>query len=60
MLVFSREPGQEIVIGDNIIVTVCELRKGKIRIGITAPRYIPVDRREVREAKDRDQPGKTS
>lgn len=54
MLVVTRKLNEEIVIGDNIIVTLIEVKNGKARIGITAPRDVPVDRREVREAKDRD------
>jgi len=53
MLVLSRKLTQEITIGDNITVTVLEYREGKVRLGITAPKDIPVHRKEVRDAIER-------
>lgn len=50
MLVLSRKVGEKIVIGGNIVVTVIEIDRGKIRLGITAPREIPVFRQELVEA----------
>ena len=50
MLVLSRERNEEIVIGENIVVAVVEIRGNKARIGITAPRDVAVHRREVFEA----------
>jgi carbon storage regulator len=47
MLVLSRKGGDCIMIGDAIKVTVVELRGDKVRIGIEAPRDIPVHREEV-------------
>ena len=47
MLVLSRREGESIVIGDNIVVTVLEVRAGQIRIGIDAPRDLQVHRQEV-------------
>lgn len=47
MLVLSRKEGESIVIGDNIVVTVLEVRSGQIRIGIDAPRDLQVHRHEV-------------
>lgn len=55
VLVLSRKRSEEIVIGDNIIVTVLEVRGDKVAIGITAPKKVPVHRREVAEAIRRDQ-----
>jgi carbon storage regulator len=43
----SRKPGQSIVIGGIIEITVAEVRGDQVRIGITAPRTVPVFRREV-------------
>jgi len=49
MLVLSRQRDQEIVIGDDIVVTVIEIRGDKVRLGIKAPVEIPVHRHEVYE-----------
>jgi carbon storage regulator len=49
MLVLSRKIGEEIVIGDNIRITVVEIRGGKVRIGIVAPKEVIVDRGEIHE-----------
>lgn len=49
MLVLSRQRDQEIVIGDEIVVTVIEIRGDKVRLGIKAPKEIPVHRHEVYE-----------
>jgi carbon storage regulator len=50
MLVFSRKVGEHFVIGDDITVTVLEIREGKVRLGIVAPAQIPVHRSEVYQA----------
>jgi carbon storage regulator len=50
MLVLSRQKDQTIMIGDNIEITVVDIRGDKVRIGITAPAKIPVHRKEVYEA----------
>ena len=47
MLVLSRKPDEQIVIGDGIIVTVVEIRGDKVRLGIEAPRDVSVHRQEV-------------
>lgn len=47
MLVLSRKQGQSIVIGDEIVVTVLEVRGDQVRLGIEAPRELPVNRREI-------------
>lgn len=47
MLVLSRRIGESIVIGDNVTVTVVDIDRGKIRIGIDAPRDVPVLRSEL-------------
>lgn len=51
MLVLTRRPGQSIVIDNNIQVTVVAVQGKKIRLGITAPDYMRVDRREVHEKR---------
>ena len=50
MLVLSRKPNESIVIDGRITVTVIEVRSGEVRLGIEAPRSIPVHRKEVYEA----------
>ena len=47
MLVLSRKLGEKIVIGENICITVIDIDRGKIRLGIEAPREIPVYRQEL-------------
>lgn len=49
MLVLARKVGQSIVIGDNIQLTVIEVRGEQVRIGIEAPRAISVHRKELLE-----------
>jgi carbon storage regulator len=53
MLVLSRKTGEEILIGDDITVTVLEIN-GTVRLGVNAPRDISVDRLEVRQSKRRN------
>ena len=50
MLVLSRRVGESLVIGDNVVVTVLEVRGDMIRIGIDAPREVKVHRSEVFQA----------
>ena len=50
MLVLSRRKDESIVIGDDVEVFIGDIRGDKVRLGITAPRYIPVHRREIYEA----------
>lgn len=50
MLVMDRNIGGEILIGNNIVVTLVASKDGRARIGITAPKEIPVHRREVADA----------
>ena len=47
MLVLTRKTGQSIMIGDDIEVSVLAVARDKIRIGITAPKEVPVFRKEV-------------
>lgn len=54
MLVLSRQRDESIVIGGNIIVTIVDIRGDKVRLGIDAPPEVPVHRREVYEAIQRE------
>jgi carbon storage regulator len=47
MLVLTRRPGESVVIGNNIVVTVLEVRGEQIRLGIDAPRSVTVHREEI-------------
>jgi carbon storage regulator len=53
MLVLSRKRDERIVIGDNIVITVVDVRGDKVRLGIEAPLDVPVHRQEVMEALKR-------
>lgn len=50
MLVLSRKKTESIVINNDIVVTVVEIRGDKVRLGIVAPKEVPVHRQEVYEA----------
>lgn len=54
MLVLSRQRDETIMIGDDIEVTVVDIRGDKVRLGIQAPTEIPVHRQEVYEAIQRE------
>lgn len=55
MLVLSRQRDESIIIGENIVITVVDIRGDKVRLGIQAPTEIPVHRQEVYEAIQREQ-----
>lgn len=50
MLVLSRKKNESIVINDSIVITVVEIRGDKVRLGIEAPREVPIHRSEVHAA----------
>lgn len=54
MLVLSRKKNESIIIDNEIIVIVVEILGDKVRLGIEAPKEVPVHRREVYEAIQRD------
>jgi carbon storage regulator len=47
MLVLSRKLGEKIYINDNICITIVDIDRGKIRLGIEAPRDVPIYRQEL-------------
>ena len=54
MLVLSRKRDEQIVIAENIVITVVDIRGDKVRLGIEAPKSVPVHRKEVHEAIQRE------
>ena len=50
MLVLTRKRNDSIVIGNDVTITVVEIRGDKVRLGIEAPKEVPVHRTEVLEA----------
>ena len=54
MIIFSRKKNESIVINDDIIVVVVEIRGDKVRLGIEAPKEVPTTRREVFDAIHQD------
>ncbi len=54
MLVLSRYKDQSIYIGDDIVVTIVDVRGDRIRLGIEAPANVPVHRQEIYEAIQRE------
>lgn len=54
MLVLSRQRDETIMIGDDIEITIVDIRGDKVRLGINAPRTVQVHRKEVYEAIQRE------
>jgi len=54
MLVLSRQRDETIMIGDDVEVTVVDIRGDKVRLGVEAPKEVPVHRREVYDAIQRN------
>jgi len=57
MLVLSRQKDESLMIGDDVEITIVDVRGDKVRLGINAPRSLPVHRKEIylaiqREKKD--------
>ena len=59
MLVLSRKKNESIVINDDITIAVIEIRGGKVRLGVVAPKEVPVHRREVFDAIHRNEAAAT-
>jgi len=54
MLVLSRKPNESIMIGDAVEVKIVEVKGDYVKLGITAPKNIPVHRKEIYEAIQRE------
>jgi len=54
MLVLSRHRDESIMIGDDIVITIVDIRGDKVRLGIQAPQHVPVHRQEVYDAIQRE------
>jgi carbon storage regulator len=54
MLVLSRQRDESIMIGDDVEITIVDVRGDKVRLGINAPKSIPVHRREIYDAIQRE------
>ena len=50
MLVLSRKKNESVVINDNITIVVVEIRGDKVRLGVEAPKNVPVHRKEIYDA----------
>jgi carbon storage regulator len=60
MLVLSRHRDESIMIGDEIVVTIVDIRGDKVRLGINAPTSVPVHRQEVFDAIQREARGEAA
>jgi carbon storage regulator len=57
MLVLSRKLGEKIFISENICITIVDIDRGKVRLGIEAPREVPVFRQELlTNAENKEKP----
>lgn len=54
MLILSRKRDEKVIIGNDVVVTVISIEDGKVRLGFEAPAGLPIDREEIRFAKDVD------
>ncbi len=54
MLVLSRQKDESIIIGDDVEITIVDVRGDKVRLGINAPKSVSVHRREVYDAIQRE------
>lgn len=61
MLVLSRQRDETVMVGDDVEITVVDIRPdGKVRLGFTAPREVPIHRKEVWLAINREKQGRAS
>ena len=57
MLILTRRPLEAVMIGDEVVVTVLGVKGNHVRLGIKAPKSVPVHREEIYEAIQREQQG---
>ena len=57
MLILTRAKGESIMIGDEIVITVVEVRGSQVRIGIEAPKEVDVHREEIYERVQKEKSG---
>ena len=56
MLILTRRPGETLILGDDISVTVLNVKGNQVRIGVNAPKDLVVDREEVHRGKKKTPP----
>jgi carbon storage regulator len=54
MLIITRRPGERVMIGDNVVISIIDVKGSSVRIGIDAPREVLVYREEILEAMKAD------
>lgn len=59
MLVLARKVGERIMVGEEVVITVIDVRNGQVRLGVEAPKTMAVDREEVRKNKRAGEGGGT-
>lgn len=55
MLVLNRKLNEKVIIGDNITVTVLEVKRDSVKLGFDGPKDVPIDREEVRIRKQNNE-----
>jgi len=55
MLVLTRKKNEQLVINDNVVLRVIDIRPGRVQLGIEAPRQVVIHRKEIHEAMQREE-----
>ena len=53
MLVVTRRRNESVVVGEDIEITIAQIKGGKVRLGISAPRWVPIKRKEICQVIER-------